>query len=364
MIDSTLELLVKQIRETTNPAMITPRQLMSAFGYYRRSRYCVETINNYLIENGLETKPNYQDTWADAQIELRLTPEIEHEVKNYARCNSKEDPVKRLIVLDEAHRAPLCVKLSDTLVKAETMMRLHNYSQLPVLDENGYLQSCITWESICYARSKGEQSNLVQDYTTDKFQKARVEMALLEAYELVYKHEYIIVVDDSGNSPIGIVTIADLSSKFIAWTGPYLLTSEVEQLIRQLCDDKFPLSDVQDRCKNYSLKDILKILHWRQDDSEHIEQIEKIVKILHGSQKEIRSLDDLTFGQYKQLLDNDNNWKALNLPNVDRKIFIEQLDEIRKIRNDVMHFNLDEEDSSEKMAVLKETADFISSNMM
>ena len=364
MIDSTLELLVKQIRETTNPAMITPRQLMSAFGYYRRSRYCVETINNYLVENGLETNPNYQDTWADAQIELRLTPEIEHEVKNYARCNSKEDPVKRLIVLEEAHRVPLCVNLSDTLVKAETMMRLHNYSQLPVLDENGYLKSCITWESICYARSKGKQSNIVQDYTTDKFQKARVEMALLEAYELVYKHEYIIVVDDSGNSPIGIVTIADLSSKFIAWTGPYLLTSEVEQLIRQLCDDKYPLSEVQDRCKNYSLKDILKILHWKHDDPEHVEQIEKIVKILKGSQKEIRSLDDMTFGQYKQLLDNDDNWKTLNLPNVDRKIFIEQLDEIRKIRNDVMHFNLVEEDSSDKMAVLKETADFISNNMM
>ena len=364
MEDLALEILVKQIRETAQPLMITPRSLMRAFGYSRRSRHCVETINAFLADNGLETCPNYQDTWADALIQMRLTPETEHEVKNYARCNSKEDPVKRLNILDEAHRTPLCVQEKDTLVKAETMMRLHNYSQLPVLDEGGYLKGCITWESICYARSRGISSELVQDYMTQNYQIAWVETPLLDAYELVYKHEYIIVVDGETPSPIGIVTIADLSSKFIAWTGPYILTNEVEQFIRHLCDDKYPLAEVQERCKNYSLKDILKVLKWKRDDPEHAEEIEKIDKILQKSQKEIHCLDDLTFGQYKQLLNNETNWRALGLPNVDRKTFIDQIDAVRNIRNDVMHFNMDEEDSSDKIAILRETADFISRNML
>lgn len=364
MNDPALELIVKQIRETAQPAIVTPKQLMSAFGYARRSRNCVETINNFLAENGLETCPNYQDTWAYREIELKLTPETEHAVKNYARCNSKEDPVKRLDILEEAHREPLCVYQDDSLLRAETLMRLHNYSQLPVLNEYGFAEYCITWESICYARSKGVNSDVVKDYATANFEIAEVSMPLLEAFEKVYEHEFIVVIDSGDPYPIGIVTIADLSSKFIAWTGPYMLTSEVEQLIRQLCDDKYPLAEVQEKCKNYSLKDILKVLHWKHDDPEHKEQIAKLSKILQGPQKEIHSLDDLTFGQYKLLLDHAESWNNLNLPNVDRQSFIEQLDLIRKIRNEVMHFNINEGDSTDMMATLKETADFISRNML
>ena len=364
MRQPSLEILTKvnRIKETTIPENITPRELINSFGFYRRTSGCVRTINTYLAENGLETDPDYQGAWVDRVIVLKLTPVAEHAAKDYMRTFSREDPIKRLDILDEAHREPLCVMESDTLIKAETMMRLHNYSQLPVLDEGGFVKSCVTWESICFARSKGVCSDIVKDYATEKFQIATENMPLLEAYELVYKHDYIIVVNEDA-LPIGIVTIADLTSKFIAWTGPYMLTSEVEQLIRQLCDDKYPKAVVLEKCKRHGLSEILKILHWKKDDEEHQEQIVKIDKVLQNTQKPISSLDDLTFGQYLEILKDTENWKLLNFPNVDKETFLGQLNKVREIRNDVMHFNMDEEDSANNMATLKETTDFINRNM-
>lgn len=49
---------------------------------------------------------------------------------------------------------------------------------------------------------------------------------------------------------------------------------------------------------------------------------------------------DLTLGGYHQILSNRENWEKLKL-NIDRAGFAEQLDAVRKIRNDVMHFDPD-----------------------
>lgn len=52
----------------------------------------------------------------------------------------------------------------------------------------------------------------------------------------------------------------------------------------------------------------------------------------------IEGLADLTLGEYARLLESPDNWKKLKLA-VDRKDFITQLNSIREIRNDVMHFD-------------------------
>lgn len=363
MIDQTLDIIVSRIRETAQPVKVTPRQLMRAFGYSRRRRNCVNKINNFLMENGLETFPNYQDTWADREIELRLTPKAEHEALNYMRCNSQEDPIKRLDVLDEAHNSPVCVKLSDSIIKAETLMRLHNYSQLPVVNKRGVLVGCITWNSICDARSKMETSHVVKAYATKECCIANVDMPLLRAYELVCKNDFLIVVGNDSH-PIGIVTLADLSNKFIAWTAPYMVVNEIEQMIRLLCDDKYPKAVVKGICKQRGIEEILPILGWEGNDEEHAEQVRQIDGVLQKMQKEINSLDDLSFGQYITLLDNNDGWNALELSHVDKPTFISQLNKVRKIRNEIMHFNMNEEDSADKIELLKETAEFIGGTML
>ncbi len=54
----------------------------------------------------------------------------------------------------------------------------------------------------------------------------------------------------------------------------------------------------------------------------------------------VEGVSDLTFGEYIRLLENEGHWDKLNLT-VDRSVFVERLEAVRGIRNDVMHFGRD-----------------------
>ena len=48
----------------------------------------------------------------------------------------------------------------------------------------------------------------------------------------------------------------------------------------------------------------------------------------------------MTFGEYVKLLENPQYWDRISL-DVDRTTFVKELDKIRAIRNDVVHFDPD-----------------------
>ena len=56
--------------------------------------------------------------------------------------------------------------------------------------------------------------------------------------------------------------------------------------------------------------------------------------------RSIRSFDDLDMGDYQRSLENPGSWAKLGWP-LDRVAFVKRLDELRGVRNDVMHFNPD-----------------------
>ena len=68
-------------------------------------------------------------------------------------------------------------------------------------------------------------------------------------------------------------------------------------------------------------------------------------------------MDDLTFGSYVRIAENPENWERLDL-NLDRKAFIGRLDEVREIRNAVMHFDPDGL-TPEQVETLKLFAEFL-----
>ncbi len=57
-------------------------------------------------------------------------------------------------------------------------------------------------------------------------------------------------------------------------------------------------------------------------------------------EREVGDVSDLTFGEYIRLLEEPSRWEKLNL-RLDRVIFVKALDDVRQIRNDVMHFDPD-----------------------
>ena len=85
--------------------------------------------------------------------------------------------------------------------------------------------------------------------------------------------------------------------------------------------------------------------------------VEDIKKICANAEKEITSIDDLSFGDYKRIIENPNLWGKLKI-HADKKLLTDRLDESRKIRNEIMHFAPDGIDK-EAIVVLNDTSKYL-----
>ncbi len=314
---TTLEALAKEIRETDSSKMITPRTLVAAVGYEKRSPGACSLIDRFLDENDLEVEPHYQDVWPDNYIELRPKPK--------AKKRRREDPIKRIGLLKAANTKPATVDNSDSLDKAITLMMMNNYSQLPVMGGARKIVGYISWETIGEARSKGVDTNEVKDYKRDSIRVYKRDMPLMLAIREIYKNDFIVVVENDG-SPCGIVTTADVSSQFLTWTEPFVMLEQIENQVRHLLDEKILLEDLKNVCQEEG--------------------------------REVNAIDDLTFGEYQRLFENPKYWERIGLKSVDRALFVQMFDDVRNIRNDVMHFDPEGIDDTSREK-LKSMANFL-----
>lgn len=108
----------------------------------------------------------------------------------------------------------------------------------------------------------------------------------------------------------GIVTASDLSLQFQQLAEPFLLLGEIENHVRRVINQRFTPTELE------SAKD--------PTDTKRV----------------VTSVADLTYGEYIRLLENPERWDKLNIT-VDRKTCIEKFESVRRIRNDVMHFDPD-----------------------
>jgi hypothetical protein len=109
---------------------------------------------------------------------------------------------------------------------------------------------------------------------------------------------------------------------------PFLLLGQIEDHVRNLIAGKYHKAELIEAC----------------DPAD--------------SGREIEDVADLTLGEYIRLLQDPKRWKKLCVP-IDRKTFIEELERVRRIRNDVMHFDPDGV-APEDLAILRKCARFLS----
>jgi len=119
-----------------------------------------------------------------------------------------------------------------------------------------------------------------------------------------------VFVQARDNTISGIVTTADLSEQFATLASPFLLLAEIERRLRRIIERTFTTVDLA------------------------------AVADPEDAGSEVSSPDDLTLGEYVRLLENSERWVKLGWA-LDRKVFIKDLQEVRSIRNDVMHFSPD-----------------------
>ncbi len=176
---------------------ITVRDFLGHFDAERRGRVKVEAIRRVLDSLGLETQPDFETTWIDEPILLRLKDggsqeeyvplsadasgdvqaSADHEEmvlegspsavtqaleQSEAAPTSAEpntldvtadgegyDPTFRIGSLPAANKNPVMVSQDDTIAKAVTLMLEHDFSQLPVMQGEREVKGVITWKSIC-----------------------------------------------------------------------------------------------------------------------------------------------------------------------------------------------------------------------
>lgn len=297
--------LVKEIQNNKKIVKkITPRELFNALGYERRTSGNCYWVDKFLNDNSLMVEPHYNDVWIDSEIDLKHQP--------LATTNIPIDPIRRINILSSATNIPTYIDNRDSLNKATTLMQCHNFSQLPVTTnkERGLI-GYISWESICKAKINSIKSEVVKDYVNTNVATLSPDTPLIQAIEIVKEHDFAIVLAKD-KSLFGIVTVSDITSQFIIETEPFLLINELECHLRNLLKEKILLKDLQTLC---------------------------------NENKTIKSIDDLSFGDYIAIFSNREQWEKIGIV-ADQHTFIGKIEEIRSIRNDVMHFRptgIDEE---------------------
>lgn len=214
----------------------------------------------------------------------------------------------RLDLLPTATRAPLCVAREDTLRHAETQMLMNDYSQLPVMTGDRTIHGLISWKSIGRAHVVGTAGPRVVDCMDSEVQVLPADMPLLRAVGEIIRHE-IVLVQDRSKRIVGIVTTTDLSVQLRDLTDAFLLVGNIERQIRRLIGNRFSSGVLRS---------------FVPSDSGRI----------------VKGVEDLSFGEYLRLLQVPEHWSKLGLK-VDAAVVLKRLEEVRTIRNAVMHFRSD-----------------------
>lgn len=318
-----LEDIAKKLKEnpTYEHLRLTTRGLLHLFSAERRGSSVVQTIKGQLKKLGIETEPNFENTWIDAPIKLRLIPSeskqhllssVEDHPTSSDPEKEEEDPTFRIGRLEAVSRSLLSVKPDDSIAKAVTIMLLHDYSQIPVMTTERTIKGMLTWKCISSSLALGGSSVTAKDCMTSHFE-VRDNISLFEAMPGIITHGYVIIRSED-SSIAGILTVGDLSLEFRQLTEPFLLLQQIEKHLRNLLS-RIAQSDFKSKCSQ--------ILAAGVTEGE-----------VSGD------VADLSLGDYLRLLEDQSFWELLSIK-VDRAPFVNELHEVRKIRNRVMHFDQD-----------------------
>jgi CBS domain-containing protein len=292
-------------------------------GAQRRSFWNVFEIRNALKSTGLETEPDFESAYIDSNIHFCLASSDDPEAKEPEQHMASaidapemrdpvaaiviSDPTYRISKLEAANQLPICISPDASIQQAVTLMMANDFSQLPVTTGKRDIKGILSWHSVGSRLVLGRDVTHVRD-AMDVHQEIRIDESIFQAIPIIVQHSYVLIRGSDGTLS-GIVTASDLSVQFQQLAEPFLLLGEIENHVRGILDGKFDLADFA------AVRD-------------------------PADARKIEAASDLTFGEYLRLLENEDRWSKLGTT-LDRKTFCAGLDSVRKIRNDVMHFDPD-----------------------
>jgi CBS domain len=327
--DQRLKQFEEQLRNGEKVPPVTVRELLRWRGWERRGSFVNSWIKQSLRNANLTTLPDFTIPYIDALVEFRLLdktagtagagpPPTTSVVSSALPISDGEigtgwstatDPTYRIGRLRSVNVVPTSVSPNQTITEAITIMLTNDFSQLPVMVGERELKGVISWTSIGSRLVLGVKFTEVRE-CMEAAHAISGDTSLLDAITEIVNNQYVLVRDGI-NKISGIVTTSDLSREFRQLTEPFVLLGEIENHVRNLIlRGDFTSTQLSECC----------------DPNDTSQKIEGVF--------------DLTFGEYLRLLEKRELWSKLNL-SIDRTVFIKKLDEIREIRNNVMHFDPD-----------------------
>ena len=300
----------RKLADENNPVEINVRDLLALWDAKARGHRINQRIEADLANHGLTTSPSFRKVTLDATVHLFAMSSKEPEAANTAV--PVEDELDELDVgltvgnLPSALGGVMSIAPSATFQEAITLMLLNDYSQLAVLSGPRNLRGAVTWKSIAQVRHANPDASLAD--AIGRAHEARYDQELVDVLGALEAADFIFVRDEK-NLVAGIVTTADVVHAYGELATPFFLIGELDQSLRHIISRQFVLEEVASLC-----------------DSDGV--------------RAVRSFDELTIGDYLRVLENPGSWAKLGWP-LDRAVFIKRLDELRELRNDIMHFNPD-----------------------
>ncbi|MER6676091.1 CBS domain-containing protein [Streptomyces sp. NPDC000983] len=309
---------LKQARESAeagSPFTPTVQELLSWWGATGRG-LVNEQIEAELANHSLITSPEFDKVPLTATVQLVKAAEEDAEdiplagssASVTAPTGPSEEQESRetgltVGTLPSALGGVISVKPTASFEEVITLMVLHDFSQLPVLAGPHNLRGSVSWKSIARARHADPGAHLSQAIVDAR--DVRYDHDLIDVLPTLAEHDFVLVRDQR-NAIAGIVTAADVAQAYGDLAGHFLLIGEMDRRLRQVITGAFTLPEV--------------------------------TKLCDPKGERITSFGDMSVGDYKRVLENPDLWQQLGWP-LDRKVFIDRLEEIRRIRNNVMHFN-------------------------
>jgi CBS domain-containing protein len=267
-----------------------------------------QRIEADLANHGLTTVPNFRKVSLDTPVRIVIPAQDETDSQSPVSSGAEEDELDAGLTVGNIPSAlggVDSVPPDASFEQAITLMLLNGYSQLAVLSGLRNLRGAVTWQSIAYTRHANPNARF-RDAIIDA-RAVRYDQALIEVLPDIETMDFVFVQDET-NVVKGIVTVADVVGTFRELSTPFILIGELDQVLRQIISRTFTLEEITSVCNR-------------------------------EGRREITSFDDLEMGDYQSILGNPDRWSQLGWPQLDRATIVKRLDELRVIRNNVMHFN-------------------------
>lgn len=306
------------------PERISVRELLALWEATDRGDQ-VSQIEADLANHGLVTSPSFRAVTLDTVVSLTTPPDEAEGAATLESPDIDDLPVAEddegtgdlNVRLTVGNLSPLLgvasVGPNSRFEEAITKMLLNDFSQLAVLSGPRNLRGAVTWRSIAQAMHQKPEPSFA-DAIDPHAEVVAYDRDLFEVLPTLQRREFVFVRDES-KAITGIVTTADVAHHYGEMATPFFQIGELDQTLRWVLSRAFDIQTVQPFCNTT-----------------------------------ITSFDKLTIGDCQRVLENEDVWEKLGWP-LDRLTFISRLEEIRLIRNKVMHFHPDPvpEDAVDKL---------------